>query len=103
MPSASRSLDDVDIALDAICDVLMVLQSLRAQAPDVATNASGDPVHVQRAIESVRRTIDELRAARCGDANATTLGFVVASPRSRKARRHAGALAVCKSEGCSAV
>ncbi len=103
MPSASRSSDNVDAALEASCDVLMVLQSLRAEAPDVAAGASGELVHVQRAIESVRRTIDELRMARRGVASATALGFVMASPRSRRARRDAGALAVCKSEGCSAV
>jgi hypothetical protein len=80
MPSASRSSDNVDTALEASCDVLMVLQSLRTEVPDVATSASGELVHVQRAIESVRRAIEELRMARRGVASATALGFVMASP-----------------------
>jgi hypothetical protein len=103
MPSAGRSSDNVDAALEASCDVLMVLQSLRTDSPDAASSTSGELMHVQRAIESVRRTIEELRMARLGVASATAFGFVMASPRSRRARRSAGELVACKSKGCSAV
>jgi hypothetical protein len=100
MPPPSGGSDNVDAALEASCDVLMALQSLRGEDAEVATTAC---VHVQRAIESVRRTIDELRMARRGAASITALGFVMPSPRSREAWRRAGGLATCKSEGCSTV
>lgn len=103
MPSARWGSDYVDAALEASCDVLMVLESLRNDGADAARSASGELVHLQRAIESVRRTIEELRMARQGVPSVTALGFVMATPRSPRARRTAGGLAVCKSEGCSAV
>ena len=55
------------------------------------------------AIEAVRRTIEELRLARRGVSSVTALGFVMATPRSRRQGRTAGELAVCKSAGCSSV
>lgn len=100
MPPPSGGSANVEAALDASCDVLMALQSLGGEDAGVATTTC---VHVQRAIESVRRTIDELRMARRGVASITALGFVMPSPRSREAWRHADKPAMCKSEGRSTV
>jgi hypothetical protein len=103
MPSARWGSEYVDAALEASCDVLMVLQSLRTNDADASMGDSGEVMHVQRAIESVRQTIEELRLARRGVCSVTALGFVMAMPRSRRSGRTAGELAACKSAGCSPV
>jgi hypothetical protein len=103
MPSVSRGPDGVDAALQASCDLLMTLQSLRVSALGSGLAASGDLVHVQRAVESVHRAIEELRLTRRGGVTPAVLGFVMPLSRARRPRLNVGARAMRKSEGCSAV
>lgn len=102
LPSVSRGSDKVDAALEASCDALVMLQSLRVTTPGPLA-ASGDLVHVQRAIDSVHRAIEELRLTRRGGASPAAFGFVMPLSRARRPRRNVAGRAARKSEGCSAV
>ena len=98
----SRGSDNVDAALEASCGVLMTLQSLRVNAPGLLAT-SGDLAHVQRAIDSVHRAIEELRLTRRGGANPAAFGFVMPLSQARRPRRNVAERTARKSEGCSAV
>jgi hypothetical protein len=103
MPSVSRGADDVDAALDASCAALIMLQSLCLSTRSPGLSTSGDLVHVQRAIESVHRAIEELRLTRRGGASPAVFGFVMPLSRARRPGRNVDERAARKSEGCSAV
>jgi hypothetical protein len=81
MPQEPRlDTDNLQSALEASCDALMMVESARF------TGDFGADGHVERAIESLRGAIDELRLARDEEASMVGLGFVVRAD----ARRLAG-------------
>jgi hypothetical protein len=85
-PSVSRGSDNVHAALEASCDALLMLQSLRLSAAGSDLATARDLVYVQRAIESVHRAIEELRLTRRGGASPAAFGFVMPLSRARRAR-----------------
>lgn len=75
--------DNVQDALQAMCDALITLESIGASPPD-GRRDPGISVHVARAITSLRRAVSDLRRAQGADVSAVSLGFVLdASPRRR--------------------
>lgn len=72
--------DFVYSALEATCDALMTLESIRDSAAAVRASApSASEPHVAQAIASLRHAIAELRLARSRDTSPIALGFVVRS------------------------
>ena len=69
--------DHLDAALEASCDTLVALQSIRALGADEIKGAEGQAT---RAIKSLRRAIAELRKLRRQHADALSLGFVIGTP-----------------------
>src|SRR6478672_7620542 len=79
--------DYVQNALEATCDALITLESIRA-AP-----AAGDwrpDLQVVQAITSLRQAISELRLAHAEDESAVALGFVVRTKASHEKRSRLG-------------
>jgi hypothetical protein len=68
-PPARRHLED---AFEATCDALSVLQVIDARADE----QSSMKLQTTQAIESLRRAIADLRAARGTEQSALALGFV---------------------------
>ncbi len=72
--------DEAEIALEASCGVLIMLESIRRHADDSAGEFVGVQGHVQQAIESLRGVIMQLRMAHSETVFPMALGFVAASP-----------------------
>jgi hypothetical protein len=75
-------------ALEAACDSLMALESIRAPAETPGSAVDGSQLHVGQAIASLRHAISELRLAHDHDASMVGLGFVVATAPVRPPKRH---------------
>jgi len=76
-PDPGTVSDHLDAALEASCDTLVVLQSIRALGAD---DVGGGEGQLTRAIKSLRRAIAELRKARREQPAALALGFVMDTP-----------------------
>jgi hypothetical protein len=76
--------DYVQNALEATCDALMTLETIRA-APGPRSGSS--ELQVAQAIASLRQAIIELRLARGEEESAVALGFVVRTSPQRRAKR----------------
>ena len=66
--------DDVRSALEATCDALMTLESVRATTDDCSWD---EERHLIEAIGLLRQTIRELRLARGDQESVVARGFVV--------------------------
>jgi len=90
-PDDSRPTPDyVQNALEASCDALMTLESIRT-VPAGDGSEPGAQLHVAQAIASLRHAISELRLAHDHDASMVGLGFVVKTvpgrPQNRRGRQ----------------
>ena len=65
--------EHLEAALEATCDALSVLQAIDAQVDEHGWVKA----QTRQAIDSLRRAIADLRAARGTEASALALGFVV--------------------------
>jgi hypothetical protein len=74
----------VEMALEVSCGVLMTLESLRRHPGGPAADLSEGQPHLQKAIESVRGAIAELRVAHSKTASPLALGFVADSQIDRR-------------------
>jgi hypothetical protein len=74
---SNQVLDYVQNALEASCDALMTLESIRESRVDGPDEVSTTQLHVAQAIASLRHAISELRLAHDTDVSAVGLGFVV--------------------------
>jgi signal transduction histidine kinase len=78
---------DLQTALEASCGVLMLLETIRRDGEQSAGAVARVQAHLQQSIESVRRSITQLRMARSEMVSPMALGFVVASPLDRRSQR----------------
>jgi hypothetical protein len=76
--------DYVQNALEATCDALMTLESIRG-APGARGYSS--ELQVTQAIASLRQAISELRLARGNEESMVALGFVVGTAPERRDQR----------------
>jgi hypothetical protein len=76
--------DYVQNALEATCDALMTLESIRVAPSDRGWSSE---LQVGQAIASLRQAISELRLAYGDDASMVGLGFVVRTPPQRRDER----------------
>jgi hypothetical protein len=76
--------DYVQNALEATCDALMALESIRV-APGARGRSS--ELQVAQAIASLRQAISELRLARGEEESMVALGFVVGTSPQRRGKR----------------